>query len=480
MKIEKLLKEIAYIDKLIQNDRQVVGISSNSKEIKQDYIFLAIRGFEFDGHKYIKSAVENGANTIVYTKEDIEFLDGINYIRVDDSRKALAEISNYLSNYPSKSFRMIGVTGTNGKTTTSTIISFLLNRLKEPTASIGTDGVVFKAKTLPTEHTTPEITDLNDILGEIKKVNIKNVVMETSSHGLSLKRCYGIDYAYGIFTNLSQEHMDYHKNMENYFLAKRILLDSSKKIITNIDDSYGRKVKDLYENTITISIEKDSNYRAEDIKRVENGFEFFVRNTKFKLKRFGKYDIYNSLIAIALVNDLGYSLDEIAKALEDFKGLKSRFEFIENNRGINIVVDFAHTIKAFENIFKDLPKDKKIYAVYGISGDRTKDIRKEVGKVCARYGIYSVITTDDPKFDTFENIANDIKDGIEEENGSYILIKNRKEAIKYAIEKAKTGDFILALGKGEENFIKLKDNIKTKYYEKDTIREVLEEVWKFL
>lgn len=480
MKLEKILKEISYISKNIQNDKEIVGVSSNSKEIKKDFIFVAIRGFEFDGHNYIENALENGASTIVYTNDDVEFKNGINYIKVEDARLALAKISNFLSDFPSKSFRMIGVTGTNGKTTTANIISFLLNKLEEPCANIGTDGAFFNGKTLPTEHTTPEITDINYILNEVKKDGIKNVVMETSSHGLCLKRNYGIDYEYGVFTNLSPEHMDYHKTMDNYFEAKMILLNHAKKQVVNLDDDYGKKAKEISKDAITISINEDSNYKAENIKRVDMGLEFFVNGVKFYLKRFGLYDIYNALCGIAIANDLGFELKEISKALEGFKGVKSRFEFIENDLGINIVVDFAHTPKAFENIYKDLPKDKKIFSVYGITGDRTYDIRKAVGKISAKYNIFSVITTDDPKFDTFENISNQIKEGVDENNGECVLIKDRKEAIKYAISHAKKDDFVLLLGKGEENFIKLKGNIKTYYNEKETIREVLEELWEFL
>ena len=281
MKLEKILKEISYISKNIQNDREIVGVSSNSKEIKKDFIFVAIRGFEFDGHNYIENALENGASTIVYTNDDVEFKNGINYIKVEDARLALAKISNFLSDFPSKSLRMIGVTGTNGKTTTANIISFLLNELGEPCANIGTDGAFFNGKTLPTEHTTPEITDINYILNEVKKDGIKNVVMETSSHGLCLKRNYGIAYEYGVFTNLSPEHMDYHKTMDNYFEAKMILLNHSKKQVVNLDDDYGKKAKEIFKDALTISINEDSAYKAENIKRVDMGLEFFVKGVKF-------------------------------------------------------------------------------------------------------------------------------------------------------------------------------------------------------
>lgn len=476
MKLEKILKEITYTSKKIQNDKEIVGISSDSRQIKKDYIFLAIKGYEFDGHKYINKAIENGANTVIYTKDYIEFVDDINYIKVEDIRLALAQCSNLLSNYPSKSMRMIGVTGTNGKTTTANLIFFVLNKLGSPCANIGTDGADLINKTMPTEHTTPEITDLNNILTEAIKENIENVVMETSSHGLCLKRNYGIDYEYGVFTNLSMEHMDFHKTMDNYFKAKMILLNNSKKQVVNFDDDYGKRAKELFKDALTISINEDSDYKAENIKRVDLGLEFTVNKVKFHLNRFGLYDIYNSLCAIAIANDLGYKLEDISKVLEDFKGVKSRFEFIENNLGVNIVVDFAHTPEAFENIFKDLPKDKKTYAVYGITGDRTYDIRKSVGKIAAKYGVFSVITTDDPKFDTFENISNQIKEGVEENKGECTVIKDRKEAIKYAISHAKKGDFVFMLGKGEEDFIKLKGNIKTYYNEKESIREILKEL----
>ena len=310
MKLEKILKEITYTSKKIQNDKEIVGISSDSRQIKKDYIFLAIKGYEFDGHKYINKAIENGANTVIYTNDDIEFVDDINYIKVEDIRLALAQCSNLLSNYPSKSMRMIGVTGTNGKTTTANLIFFVLNKLGSPCANIGTDGADLISTTMPTEHTTPEITDLNDILTEAIKENIENVVMETSSHGLCLKRNYGIDYEYGVFTNLSMEHMDFHKTMDNYFKAKMILLNNSKKQVVNFDDDYGKRAKEIFKDALTISINEDSDYKAENIKRVDLGLEFTVNKVKFHLNRFGLYDIYNSLCAIAIANDLGYKLED--------------------------------------------------------------------------------------------------------------------------------------------------------------------------
>lgn len=480
MILTDLLKKIDYVSFIKANDRNLENITSDSRKVQKDWVFLAIKGKEFDGHKFIDKAVELGANTIVFS-EDIDYRENINYIRVSDSRLALADISNVLTDFPSKKLRVFGVTGTNGKTTTSTLISFLLEEMGEKSANIGTNGAFFDEKKIEVSNTTPEITEINTILKECVNSKVKNAVIEASSHGLFLDRLRGVDFDFGVFTNLSIEHMDFHKTMENYFKAKMILLESSMVQIVNIDDSYGQKAKDkLFKNAVTFSIEKHSDYRAENIKSFGDHFEFYVNDEKFILNRISKYDIYNSLAAIAALNKSSFSLTEISKALEKFRGIEARFEFVKNDLGINIVIDFAHTPEAFDNVYKSIKKGANIIAVYGMTGDRVYEIRKEVGQISAKNGAFSVITTDDPKFDTYENIANDIEEGVKLENGKCAKIKDRKEAIAFAIKKAKKGDFVLLLGKGQEHFLKLKGNTKTYYNEKETVEEILKEIWKFL
>ena len=475
MNLTDILDKIDYIDYTKNNDDEITNVTNDSRKIEKGGVFVAISGMEFDGHKFIDKAIENGANTIVVT-QDTQKIEGINYIKVEDARIALAQISNVVMDFPSKKLRVIGVTGTNGKTTTASMISHILENLNSQCTNIGTNGTFIAGEKYETPNTTPEISEIDKILKLSVDKKIDNAVVECSSHGLYLHRLDGIEFDVAVFNNLSIEHMDFHKNMENYFDAKMILFENAKKKIVNVDDEYGRKAKERFEEAYTFSLENESDFKAENVELIDGKMHFELKNVKFVLNRFAMFDVYNAVAAIAAVNLLGYELKDIAKALESFTGVEARFEFVKNDRGINIVIDFAHTPKAFENIYKSVPNDKRKIAVYGMSGDRTCEIRHEVGKISAENNVFSVVTTDDPKFDTYENIADDIVSGIEEENGEFVRIKDRKSAIKHAIEMANEGDFILLLGKGQENFIKLKGNEKTPYSEKETVNEVLDEL----
>ena len=477
MNLTDIIDKIDYIYYTKNNKDVITNVTNDSRKIEKGGVFVAISGMEFDGHRFIDKAIANGANTIVVT-EDVTQIDGINYIKVDDARIALAQISNVVCDFPSKKLRVIGVTGTNGKTTTSSMISHILEHLNSPCTNIGTNGTFIAGEKYETPNTTPEISEIDKILKLSVDKKIDNAVVECSSHGLYLHRLDGIEFDAAVFNNLSMEHMDFHKNMENYFDAKMILFENAKKKIANVDDEYGRKAKARFEDAYTFSLENESDFRAENVELIDGKMHFEIKNVKFVLNRFAMFDVYNAVAAIVAVNLLGYELEDIAKALESFTGVEARFEFINNDKGINIVIDFAHTPKAFENIYKSVPNDKRKIAVYGMSGDRTSEIRHEVGKISAENDVFSVVTTDDPKFDTYENIADDIVSGIEEEKGEFIRIKDRKSAIKHAIEMANEGDFVLLLGKGQENFIKLKGNEKTPYSEKETVNEVLDELRK--
>lgn len=476
MKFLDLLEKIDYITFKNQNDQDFKDVTFDSRKVSKTGVFVAIKGFETDGHKFIASAIKNGAECIVYT-DHIDFVDGISYIRVKDARIALAQVSNALTDFPSRKLRLVGVTGTNGKTSTATFLYRIFKSLDGSCANIGTDGTFINGKMLETQNTTPEISDLNGFFKKALDEKVKNAVIEASSHGLSMHRLDGVDFDYGVFTNLSIEHMDFHKTMGNYFEAKMILLKNAKRKLVNIDDPYGKRAKERFEDAITFSIKEDSDYRALDIKQDQGSLSFKVNGQDFLLHRYALFDIYNILPAIAILNKEGYSLKVLSEKVGELdEKIASRFEFIENDLGINIVIDFAHTPLAFDNTYGAIEKGKRIIAVYGMSGDRTPEIRKKVGEISAKHKVMSVVTSDDPKFDTYENIANDIISGIEEYKGQYVKIKDRKEAIKYALKLADKGDFVLLLGKGEENFIKLKGNEKTYYSEKETVKEVLKEL----
>lgn len=472
MIFENLLEKIEYVEYKKQNNIELQNITNNSKNIKENDIFVAVAGNLSDGHKYIANAIENGAKTVVY-QNNIDFEDGINYIKVSDSRKTLSVISNILEDYPSEKMTVIGVTGTNGKTTTATTIYYLMKEIYGSATNIGTDGTFIGDKRTDNSNTTPDIYLLNKIFNESLENGIDRVVLEASSHGLYQNRLMGIDFDYGIFTNLSTEHLDYHKTMDNYFDAKMILLENSKNRIVNIDDSYGKKAKKRFPDAVTFGLSEEADYRATRINKIEDITNFKLKGIDFTINSIADYEVYNKLAAIVTLNLMGASLEEISSKLKEFKGIPSRFQYVKNDLGKNIIIDFAHTPRAFEAIFKSIPKDVKTIAVFGINGDRNAEFRRLIGNACAKNDVFAVVTTDDPKFETYEKIRDEIVLGIKEYDGEYKTIKDRKEAMIYAISKANKGDYILMLGKGEEHFLKLNGNEKTPYNEYETVLEAI-------
>lgn len=473
MTFETLVEEIDYIDIKKENDQELKNVTNNSKDIENGDVFVAIVGKLSDGHKYIDDAIKNGASTVVY-QNDIDIEEGINYIKVKDTRLALSQISNVLEDFPSKKMTVVGVTGTNGKTTTATTIYYLMREIYGNATNIGTDGTFIGDEHSETSNTTPDSYLLNRIFNESLEKNIDHVVLEASSHGLVQNRLNGIDFDYGIFTNLSTEHLDYHKTMDNYFAAKMILFENSKNKIVNIDDPYGKKAKERFKDAITYGKSEGADYRATEIVKNEKTTDFNVNGVDFTINSIADYEIYNKLAAIATLNNMGASLEEISEKLKKFNGLPSRFQYVENDLEKNIIIDFAHTPRAFEAIFESIPKNVKTYAVFGIQGDRNTEFRRLIGNACAKNDVFAVITTDDPKFDTYDHISDEIVAGIDEIGGQYERIEDRLKAMTYAIKKANPGDYILMLGKGEEHFIKLHGNEKTPYNEMETVLKAID------
>lgn len=472
MKLSDLVKKIKYLEIKHGADFEIREVTNNSQKVGENYIFVAVKGSIFDGHKYINEAIEKGAKAIVHI-DDVEYREGITYLKVVDPRETLAQISNLITDFPSEKLNVIGVTGTNGKTTTSKLIAYLIEKIFGPCANIGTDGANVGGEIIETSNTTPDITEINKVLEKCLEKGINYVTLEASSHGLVQKRLSGLRFKVGIFNNLSTEHLDYHKTMDEYFKAKMILFENSEITIANIDDPWGEKAVKLYENTLTFGKSERANIRAIDVTKTSEGISFKVDGVDFFIRSIADFELNNYLAAISTLKILGASLSELSEVITDFPGVGSRFEYIENDKDLNIIVDFAHTPRAFEEIFKTLPEDKKKIAVFGIQGDRNAEFRNLIGKTVSDYGIYAIVTTDDPKFDTYENISKDIVAGMAENYGAYTLIKDRKDAIEVALRMAKPGDYVLFMGKGEENFIKLHGNEKTPWNEKATIREIL-------
>ena len=361
MKLEELLKNIDY--KIVQGDKEEVikGVNYDSRMIQKDELFVCIKGFNSDGHKYVQSAIEKGAKAIV-CEDEVECVKGITIIKVSDSRKALATIGSNLYDNPSKKMKIIGVTGTNGKTTTAFMIKTILEAEGHKVGLIGTIANYIGDEKIDTERTTPESLELQELFNNMVKKGCEYCVMEVSSHSLALDRVFGVEFEVGIFTNLTRDHLDFHKTFENYYNEKFKLFKRSKIKIINIDDSYGKRVAmDLVElkeeNIYTYSIKTEGDYKAHDevCESKHIGFEIMLNNKeeKFIVGLPGEFNIYNSLGAIAATEKLGVSLKSIKKGIENVV-VVGRCEMTgkEYNLPYTIILDYAHTPDGLDNILK--------------------------------------------------------------------------------------------------------------------------------
>ena len=479
MKLRKIMENINF--NLIKGDIDIdiKKIQYDSRKVKKGDVFFAIEGYNLDGHKYIQSAINNGAVAVVCQKDIEDGLD-IVVIKVEDARRALAiSAANYYEN-PSRSMKMIGITGTNGKTTSAFMIKAILEQSGYKVGLIGTIANFIGKKKIHTERTTPESLELHELFKEMVDSNVDYCVMEVSSHSLSLDRVYGIEFCESIFTNLTQDHLDFHKTFENYFNAKLKLFKLSKISVINIDDEYGAKAYNLIKNSkLSFALNHTADIMASNIKMHSRGSQFTL---KYKESSFdielnipGNYNVYNALGCIAVCLNQGVEIPAIKKALQKVQVL-GRCELVENNHnlGFEIILDYAHTPDGLENILETVREftKGKLIAVYGCGGDRDKTKRPIMGRIGTNLSDFSFITSDNPRTENPLEIIKDVVLGIEKNN--FEIIENRREAIKRAIESATTGDIIVIAGKGHEDYQILKD--KTIHFdEREVISEILKE-----
>jgi len=479
MKLREIMENINF-DLIKGNiDIDIKSIQYDSREIKQGDVFFAVEGYNLDGHKYIRSAIENGAVAIVCQK-NIETNLSCTVIKVEDCRKALAiSAANYYDN-PSRSMKMIGVTGTNGKTTSVFMIKAILEQNGCKVGIIGTIANFICEKKIHTERTTPESLELHKLFKQMVDSGVEYCVMEVSSHSLSLDRVYGIEFCDSIFTNLTQDHLDFHKTFENYFNAKLKLFRSSMRSIINIDDIYGAKAFNaITSSKLSYGLNQNGDLMASDIKMHSRGSKFtmWYQGNSFviELNIPGNYNIYNALGAIAVCLNQGVDIYIINEALQKVQVL-GRCELVLNskNLGFEIILDYAHTPDGLENILKTVREftKGKLISVFGCGGDRDKTKRAIMGKIGTDLSDISIITSDNPRTEEPMQIISDVVKGIKKYN--FEVIENRREAIKRAIEIAGSGDVILIAGKGHEDYQVLKD--KTIHFdEREVISDIIKE-----
>ena len=479
MKLRKLMENINF-DFIQGNiDIEVVGIQYDSRKIKAGDVFFCIEGYKVDGHEYIQNAIDNGATTVVCQKNIEQHLN-CNVIKVQDSRKALAiSAANYYEN-PSRSMKMIGVTGTNGKTTSAFMIKAILEEQGYKVGLIGTIANYIGDQKIHTERTTPESLELHELFKQMVNSNVDYCVMEVSSHSLSLDRVYGIEFCESIFTNLTQDHLDFHKTFENYFNAKLKLFEYSINSVINIDDTYGEKACNLIKSSkLTYGLNRNADVRASDIKMHSRGSEFTMSykdiSCEIELNIPGNYNVYNALGSIAVCLNQGIDLSSIKVGLQKVQVL-GRCELVRNNYnlGFEIILDYAHTPDALENILKTVRAFTKgrLISVFGCGGDRDTTKRAIMGKIGSELSDISIITSDNPRTEDPIKIINDVVSGIEKDD--FEIIENRRAAIKRAIEIASLGDVIVIAGKGHEDYQVLKD--KTIHFdEREVVSDILKE-----
>lgn len=456
MKIEKLFRGVDYKAlQMISDEIFGKNMEFDSRKVEAEDIFIALEGSITDGHEFISKAIENGAKTILVEKE-VPLVEGIGYFLVKDLRKKMGIIASNFYNYPQDKLKIVGVTGTNGKTTTTYILESILGENK--IARIGTVEYKIGEEVIPAPNTTPSSLEIIKICKKAIEKDIKYLVMEVSSHGLDIGRVDMLKFESAIFTNLTLDHLDYHKTMENYFLAKRKLFDlvkDKKNSIINIDDEYGKKYFQ-YTDGIGYGSKETADIQGK-IKRItregqEVEIKIFDKTYSVNLKLLGRYNLYNLLGAIGAVKVLGIDDKEIIEKIDKIHGAPGRFQPVKTEADFTIIVDYAHTGDALENILKSINefKTNRIITVFGCGGDRDKTKRPIMGRIAEKYSDIIVVTSDNPRTEEPSEIIKDITVGLEKDN--HIIEVNREKAIEKAVKLARKDDIILIAGKGHENY----------------------------
>lgn len=454
MKLSQIVKDIEIKGAL--PDIEIGKIAYDSRKVEKGDVFVCIKGYQTDGHKYVDSAVQNGA-AVVLACDEIEA--DVPVIYTPDTRLALALMSKAYFGNPLRNIGLIGITGTNGKTTVTYLIKSILESQGKKVGLIGTNQNMIGNKVLPTERTTPESYELYRIFADMAAEGADYVVMEVSSHALDLQRVAGCEFSAAVFTNLTQDHLDFHGDMENYFAAKCKLFSMCKNAIINIDDKYGARLADMCKvNTITYAIDNDAHVRAHDIsisaKGVTYGADCEGEKYDIKLAIPGKFSVYNSLAAICTAKSIGIDITSSADALKTAVGVKGRAEIVPTNTDYTVIIDYAHTPDGLENIISTVNEFKtaRVITLFGCGGDRDRTKRPIMGKTAGMLSDFVVVTSDNPRTEKPSSIIDDIMPGVIESGCEYVRIENRAEAIKYAMENAKCGDIIILAGKGHETY----------------------------
>ena len=492
MRLKDLIKDLRGLRKIEGKvSLQIKGLASNSKKLKEGDLFVAVKGPRSDGALFIDEAINRGARAVVLEsqpKDGRVFRRGVTFIYVDDAKAALSLIARKFYKDISGKLCLVGVTGTNGKTTVTYLLENLFKENSEKVGVIGTINYRFGNRMIPALNTTPGILDLYSLFENMRKDDVKKCILEVSSHSLDQGRVDGLSFDAAIFTNLSSEHMDYHKNIEDYFTAKLKLFSKIKKgghAVVNADDFYSKNIidtvlKEKNAKVVTYGIKHKADVCAEGIKISLEGIIFKLCSKISPKVSFevvspliGRHNVYNILACAATGIAMSMDPDKIKKAIEDFTGLPGRLEKIDSGQDFLVFVDYAHTENGLENVLKTLKelKPRRLLTVFGCGGDRDKGKRSDMGKVSSIFSDKTFITSDNPRSEEPMDIAGEIAEGISDKN-NYSIEIDRFKAIQKALKEAEKGDIVLVAGKGHETYQIFKDTT-VPFDDREVIRKVL-------
>lgn len=482
MKLDKLLKDIDYSMLNGNINIDIKGISYDSRKIQKDFVFVCIKGTKVNGHSYIKDAVKNGAAAVIIEDEVVFNNEEVTLIKVKDTKHALAGISNIFYGEPSKKINLIGITGTNGKTSVAYYTRDILEAHGEITGNIGTLGYELtneKVNVKKINPTTPEALELQNILREFVDKGAKNAVMEVTSSGLLNERVDFCDFNIGVFTNLSPDHLDIHGNMENYKNEKMKLFQKCKIGVINLDDKIAKEIIEKSPcKVITYGIDTDADIKASDISYTQTSVTFKIDykevSRKLTVNIPGKFTVYNILASIGICISLGIDINKILDLALNIKRVPGRLELVKNSANKNVIIDYAHTPDALEKLLlmaRSITKGKLI-TIFGCGGDRDKSKRKVMGMGAGILSDYCIITSDNPRTEDPKKIVEEIEDGMSVVNSKYEKIIDRQKAIEKGLSILGDNDLLIIAGKGSENY-QIIGNERIHFDDKEVVQKLL-------
>ena len=480
MKLHELLHGVTVLESTADLNTDIANVVYDSRKVTPGSLFVAVTGFVTDGNRYIPMALQKGASVIVTAVKPQE---DIPYVLVDSDRLALALIGANFYGRPAEAMTLIGITGTNGKTSSTLLLKHILETVKGTKVGlIGTMENLIGHEVIPTERTTPESLELQALFARMRDGGCSHVIMEVSSHALSLERVGGVHFAVGAFTNLTEDHLDFHKTMEAYCDAKAELFQRCDKAVANCDDSwYDRVTRLAGEDLLNTSVQTEKGLYAKDLELLSDGIRFTAvlgeQTVKVSLPIPGKFTVYNALTALGCALRLGISLEDAAKALETAKGVKGRVEVVPTpGKPYTVLIDYAHTPDGLENVLSSVRGFCKgrLISVFGCGGDRDPIKRPIMGRIGVKLSDIAIITSDNPRTEKPMAIIEDILVGAKKAGDNYIVVENRPAAIRHAMDIAEKYDIIVLAGKGHETYQEI-NGVKHHLDEREVVMEYLEE-----